>query len=87
MKIDVTRDDITQGEPRNPCACPVALALQRHQIAAIVSKSFIRIRSEKTTVLNDVYTPSSVAAFIARFDVGLPVLPFSFEIDVPTSTP
>ncbi len=76
--INVTQEDIDQGQPHKSRTCPVALAIQRatnienievgHIGCAILIKRYITF-------------PDGVQNFIQKFDNKLPVDPFSFELD------
>lgn len=78
MRIEVTKEDIDLGTRRNPCECPVARAI-------------VRAAGERCSV--GAYTvgferwrwallPDDARDFIAAFDFGCSVSPFSFDLSV-----
>lgn len=74
--IQVTQEHIEKGQRFEPFSCAVALALKDSGFeSARVSESEIVCDCDIFPV------PSSVRAFVGRFDRGEPVLPFSFELD------
>ena len=73
--IEVTQCHIDSGEKYSPCGCPVALALKsatRHGwsvgVHSAMTSSHIRL------------LPSETIDYIAAFDRGEDVKPFSFEL-------
>jgi hypothetical protein len=80
MIINVTKDDIEKGIPKNAVFCPVALALHRVFPDADVSVSGTLIIVNNSGKLNLLYSISNdVHYFITNFDKGKHVEPFSFE--------
>jgi hypothetical protein len=77
MRVVVTQKDITRGQRSIADRCPVALALKR---------STGRRWEVYFTHLSDVRrqrgmpTPERVADFCERFDDGIGVRPFAFEL-------
>ena len=80
MKIDVTADDIANGEAHVSCSCPVALALCRHCPGHKFEVTAGRIQVDGC---GRIVTPLAVSDFVWRFDTDQSVEPFSFEIDGP----
>jgi hypothetical protein len=82
--IRVTADHIARGAPRNPSACPVALAI-KGQIPGIyaieVEVSDVTIRPTLAFRWWTCVPPDSAADFINAFDAGEPVEPFEFEAE------
>lgn len=81
ITITVTAADIARGKPGEACACPVYLALARalpHLGSMRAGPLYIGLTARVA-----VDTPTEASDFIARFDNGLPVEPFSFGLDVP----
>ena len=86
MKIQVTKEDIRQGNTSSPSWCPVALAVRRAipDSAPLVGNSGITFYWERQELNQDL--PRSVRWFIRRFDTGprwargLLARPFTFEL-------
>jgi len=75
MKITVTQKDIKNGKPCKSFLCPIAIAVQRK------TKGIYRVMAEELVKKGVVYPlPDIAKEFISRFDEGMPVKPFSFEI-------
>ena len=97
LTISVTQEDINQGVKSNCRACPIALATLRIlEVAQIpFDKEFIDVvhRAIYTHGINGYLgnkgikfkLPIEATHFISCFDNGLPVVPFSFEIDIDKS--
>ena len=85
VTVEVTADDIRNGSPGSTCNCPVALALTR-----VMSRDyFIRVYGSSVSTDYDDFMfdlPSEATEFIASFDEGEHVEPFSFEMDLPDWT-
>ena len=85
MNITVTKDDIEQGQRRDPEQCAIARALLRAGLdhlgvmgpSVMVSDSWGRLTSVKL--------PEAVSDWIFNFDAGNTVSPFSFEVQIPES--
>lgn len=85
MNITVTKDDIHQGQRRDPEECAIARALLRAGLdhfgvmgpSVMVSDSWDRLTSVKL--------PEAVSDWIFNFDAGNTVSPFSFELQIPES--
>ena len=80
-RIRVTAEHIARGEPRHPGGCPIAVALQDAGLPAIVGE-----RSADLAFGSSAYRsalPHTARQFIERFDLGAPVHPFEFDIEVP----
>lgn len=84
MKIKVTSEDIEKGTPGDCTRCPVARALKRRGFKYVsVHEERIEFRrtilSEKRQSILSGY--SKVSMFVAAFDRGDNVAPFTFELD------
>lgn len=82
VTVDVTAEDIAEGSPNFCQFCPIARAIKR------VVRGFVSV-SVKTTLVffGEAATPADLPKtavdFIANFDAGAKVTPFSFELDIP----
>lgn len=74
MTIIVTQEDIDKGARNSPCRCPVAIALGR-----CYKDVYCGFYTMTLDVLS-IETPKTVSDFIAAFDSGDPVKPFSFRV-------
>jgi hypothetical protein len=95
LRVDVTAEDIGQGEPRVACRCPVALALKR--AAGPILPDLDEVFVYGTYILfspvvffaldySSVPTPAAVVSFIDDFDADRAVAPFAFDLDVPEAS-
>jgi hypothetical protein len=77
--INVTQDDIDNGNVGDACACPVALALRR----AFKTGGYDFYVEDKCMFVNNYayFNPPEVKNFIVNFDHGIKVEPFSFELE------
>jgi hypothetical protein len=75
MKIEVTQEDIDNGIQMNCYYCPIARSIQRQ------TDLYVAVRANYAVIGDDIaYFPREAEQFIADFDAGEPVHPFSFEI-------
>jgi hypothetical protein len=75
--IEVTKEDIAQGHRFFACSCPIARALSRHFPGKHIEVIFRFIRvGEYYYSIND-----ELSEFVMKFDSGLRVYPFSFDLD------
>jgi hypothetical protein len=84
VMVDVTAEDIAQGHAASCRACPIALALHRlvgPDVEVIVFGAWVRLQQGRQT--RKVRLPRAVGAWIAHFDLGLPVHPVSFPLEIP----
>ena len=85
MLIQVTRDDIRNGQPSRATKCPVALAINRaihndsKYCTAGVCGAYISVYI--LGKMKRYYTPEPVKDFIRAFDTGKHCEPFIFELD------
>ncbi len=78
MFIEVTQEDIMEGQPCNCRLCPVARAISRRtNLEVIVRSDFVRV-DDKTYDLH-----LEASAFVRQFDRGFRVQPFSFYMPIP----
>lgn len=77
MKIKVTQKHIDNGFKNNCWRCPIALAIEEQ----LINKSFTVASSTIRIQGNVINLPYEACNFIRKFDNGLPVEPFEFELD------
>jgi hypothetical protein len=90
MKVQVLDADIAYGCRMNTLECPVARAVSRAtgMLASVHWNKIILFSNKKEAEMMDWHdrvvkewdTPSEVVRMIRRFDEGLPVCPFEFEL-------
>ena len=78
--IEITVDDIAQGEPGMANHCPIALAVMRWMQNQGVAFKAVTISSDDVLINLDWQTPSrpywhDASSFVSDFDDGLPVEP------------
>lgn len=77
MKIEVTQDDINNGQRSRCRFCPVALAIQR-----TFPDQLVTVGNEAAEIgMCFITFPTNASEFISAFDKGLKVQPFTFEIN------
>lgn len=83
ITVDVTAGDIARGTPGSGCQCPVALAVERALpgFNLYVGPEVAYLGFDQTG--KTLSLPDEARAFIARFDLGLLVEPFTFDLTVP----
>jgi len=86
ISVPVTWKNIQEGERYDPWFCPVALAIQDftgRSVDVQIDQAEIEPETWEPTVRLPWCTPLPCSAidFIRRFDAGLSVEPFTFEID------
>jgi hypothetical protein len=76
--VEVTAEDIEQGQPNDSRCCPIALALKR-----IYPDRTIRVGDEGFAEIGDgmAILPDEAYQFIGAFDEGRSVKPISFTLD------
>ena len=82
MLIEVTREHISQGQRQECALCPVALAIK-----AVIPCTYCAVGVGSVQMIRrkqwyDLDLPAKVQKFIKEFDLGLPVRPFSFELEL-----
>jgi len=82
--VTVLQDDIDQGYPCDTQKCPVARAVRR-DLADLFLYGVVSVTGGTIYfgVGRYLLTPAPVADFVDRFDRGLPVEAFKFEVEVP----
>ena len=83
MKVEVSQKHIDAGGKGRALLCPIALALQDqgHKECWVWSGTIMFRLGNHT--LSGVDMPNEAVRFIERFDHGLPVKPFTFELEEP----
>ncbi len=83
MLISVTQDDIDKGEKFSVCGCPTARAIARHLgLSNAMSKQIMISRTEIKIGRATYVSRPVVRHFTFDFDVGNPVVPFSFDLEM-----
>ncbi len=88
-RICVTEKDIQKGEAACCNRCPVALALHRelgaeYFVGLLIGSGWVAFVADRGE--DSLRLPVSCGDFAFRFDCGLAVEPFEFELDVPEAT-
>lgn len=78
MKIEVTREHIKNGAAKTCAFCPVALALQSQWRPKARVGNIDYWDNEHWEMIE---LPIEVQRFVARFDQGLDVEPFTFNVE------
>ena len=79
MLIQVTQEDILLGVRKNPCECPLALAIRRqfpNQDIGVHSDRVINYAQNYKLCL----LPQSARTFVRNFDLQKPVEPEVFDL-------
>jgi hypothetical protein len=81
-RVEVTAEDIEKGSRCNGWNCPVHRGLWRAtgQTWNVYSSWAIAVEPQPRRTIS---LPSEAIVFNNRFDGGLPVQPFTFEVDIP----
>lgn len=81
--IHVTQEHINKGRPDNDFHCPVRYAMLSQGLSVTsVRSAYIYFGRPDATSGNKITTPPKVKQWLADFDDGKPVSPFTFEIDL-----
>lgn len=80
IKVEVTQADIDKGDRRNPCGCPIALAIARVFPASHPYCNADGVEFSPAGDRTDIPLPDEVVAWMDRYDAGLVVEPFTFEL-------
>jgi hypothetical protein len=84
MTIRVIDEDIKHGVRRSSRRCAVALALQRAGLRDFTTAyGCVYVYENDHERVYRASFPREVETFMAKFDKGLKVEPFEFEIEVP----
>ncbi|MBY0277920.1 hypothetical protein K2Z84_21510 [Candidatus Binatia bacterium] len=83
MKVRVTQEHIVAGKARSPGSCPIALALvgARPDRKWLVGERNVTVY-ENHAPIAEVLLPRAASNFVREFDLGVPVEPFEFELEV-----
>jgi hypothetical protein len=80
VEINVTDEDIKNGERADCELCPIACAARRAGIDyALVNTTYILVGPMAVRIA----LPTEAQAFVIEFDSGQPVQPFTFTIQIP----
>lgn len=82
--IEVTADDIEQGEPCEGDACPIHRAMRRvlkHMVSCDVLSNCVWLGTDDRT--DRVMLPKSASEFVDVYDKDGNGIPFSFNLDIP----
>ena len=82
LHVTVTADDIGNGEPGEPCLCPIALAVSRALDSGFTA--WATTGHVEVDPLTWVDLPVVAQDFIGRYDNALPVEPFEFDLELPS---
>lgn len=94
LTIEVTQDDIDKGTAKNCGSCPIALAARRHPVLLsfmnqdpddrLVEVTFMQLNliDKALSRLCGGHLPDPAWRFIADYDNGRTVAPFSFEVEL-----
>jgi len=80
MKVNVTYSHIKKGSRRGTGSCPIALAVKDTFDLKKVTVYPSRIFSGSRNFCVDKDTEETLERFISRFDEGLHVSPFNFDV-------
>jgi hypothetical protein len=80
--IDVTQDEIDEGQPGNPFTCPIALAINRRFPCAYAEVCSTSIDFDLDGVCHRFNVSREVRHFISDFDEREPVRPFTFVLEL-----
>ena len=88
--IHVTQEDIDQGIPEAPTACPIWYALTRQLTFAAKEDPFFEVNGDEIEFYDDagrppqkVPLPDAAQLFVQAFDNEDDVEPFAFELELP----
>lgn len=87
LKFEVTQEDIDRGRPRDCAACPGARCIARTLYPYNLPISTWHVSREWVTGWYEVQlvayrTPVALSEFIDKYDDGISVEPFTFEMEV-----
>jgi hypothetical protein len=95
LRVQVTAEDIEEGEIGVPSQCAVSMAARRALRAAGMEMFHLEtvqadgmsgdfeLDLDTGSGLVQVTLPREVSAFVERFDGGGPVEPIAFEVEIP----
>jgi hypothetical protein len=82
VRVDVTEEDIASGIKKDCCKCPIARAVSRTLGWPLVTASEHGINASTCDWHVRNKTSHWCLRFMARFDDGLLVLPFTFHLEI-----
>ena len=81
MRIAVTAEDIAAGRPHNCEACPIAIAATRAAGEPMGTGTATAWTYLSNQYINQTFElPGEARGFVRRYDAGLAVRPFEFEL-------
>lgn len=81
IEVNVTKEDIIKGVPKDGQSCPIALALLRATGADEVDVTRESITIDRGGVRKRIKAPETATAFIDAFDYGYALDPISFTLE------
>lgn len=89
LHVEVTQEDITKGLRRSSEGCIVSRAIHRcseGSLNAVVTSSVITLYVHPFRgPFADTNPSDVVSGLIRQFDIGAPVSPFAFDLELPDS--
>lgn len=92
VQVEVTQDDIAQGERYSRRACPIARALDRivkQDTVVVVGEWKVRLYPNTKAYMEPagefrvIEMPYQASGFVMRFDAGVDVRPLWLEFSIP----
>jgi len=84
MKIKITQEDIDNGRRAGPAACPLALALRRRGVLALVFSTYWRYpsgrRADGSIEIREFPLNDKAKAWLFLFDARQTVKPVTLEL-------
>ena len=78
IRVEVTEEDIAKGEKKDHCYCPLALAFKRAGLKDPIVENYTAEHAGGLIEL-----PLEACDFVHDFDLGRPVEPFTFTVELP----
>jgi hypothetical protein len=89
LAVEVLLPDIEEGEPLNPCNCPIQTGIVRALNDAGFDRAGVQFLGEVAIIRltpgersRVVWMPREAMEWMARYDQGLYVEPFAFTFDL-----
>lgn len=81
--VEVTQEDIANGDPIGMRECALALAIKRAEKAddVLVKSSYPCVEIIKGKKTEFLWLPPILRIFVSRCERGMPVKPFQFDLD------
>ena len=89
IHVEVTQEDIASGVTFDCSKCPIARASTRAlRIAGVpaeIDAAYlgITVRATRDLRKHTISTPTRVSRWMRDFDLGKPVQPFAFDLEIP----